>query len=94
MDTLRRERLVGGLVEAYVDWRESCTRVDDAYRSWARDTDPRDGVAYGLYMAALDAEQQAADIYAGLVRRACRLPWSDDPPAEALGGPEAGFDWA
>jgi hypothetical protein len=91
--TLTRKRLVDKLIEAYVDWREACTRVDDAYRSWAGDTDPRDGVAYGLYMAALDAEQQAADIYAGLVRRACRLPWSDDPPAEALRGPAWGCDW-
>jgi hypothetical protein len=91
--TLTRKRLVDKLIEAYVDWREACIRVDDAYRSWASETGPPDGVAYGLYMAALDAEQQAADIYAGLVRRACRLPWSDDPPAEALRRPAWGFDW-
>jgi hypothetical protein len=91
--TLTRKRLVHKLIEAYVDWREACTRVDDAYRSWARDTCPRDRVAYGLYMAALDAEQQAADIYAGLVRRASRLAWSDDPAAEALRGLARGCGW-
>lgn len=38
MDTLRPERLVGELVEAYVDWRESCARLDDAYRTSANET--------------------------------------------------------
>ena len=50
MNTLRRERLVDGLVEAYVDWRETCDRVNDAYRSCARETGPRGRVAFGLYM--------------------------------------------
>jgi hypothetical protein len=35
MNTLSRKRLADKLVEAYVDWRETCARVDDAYRSWA-----------------------------------------------------------
>jgi hypothetical protein len=35
MKTLRQERLVDALVEAYVDWRETCACVNDAYRSWA-----------------------------------------------------------
>jgi hypothetical protein len=50
-------------------------------------TAPRDRVTFGLYMAALDAEEQAAEVYAGLVRRADKLPWSEDPPAEPLSGP-------
>ena len=91
--TLTRKRLVDKLIEAYVDWRETCTRVDDAYRSWARAGDPRDRVAYAVYVAALDAEHQAADIYAGLVQRASRLHWSDTPAAEALRGAASGFDW-
>ena len=44
-------------------------------------------------MAALDAEEQAAEVYAGLVRRADELPWSEDPPAEPLGGPAWGVGW-
>ena len=86
MNTLiRRERLVDELVEAYVDWRETCARVNDAYRSWASRTrslvaEPR----LGLYMAALDAEERTAEVYAGLVRRADELPWSEDPPDEPL----------
>jgi hypothetical protein len=35
MGTLRRESLVDELVDAYADWRETCARVSDAYRSWA-----------------------------------------------------------
>ena len=90
MNTLSRRRLVDKLVEAYVDWLETCARVDDAYRSWASETAPRDGVAFGLYMAALDKEEQAAEVYAGLVSRVDGLPWSEDPRAEPLGGPAWG----
>jgi hypothetical protein len=92
MDTLRRERLVDELVEVYVDWRETCARVDDADRSWANEPARGDRVAFALYIAALDAEEQAAKVYAELVRRADKLPWSKDPPAEPLGGPRCGVD--
>jgi hypothetical protein len=60
MYTLSRKRLVDKLVEAYVAWRETCARVDDAYGAWAREPGPRGGVAFALYVAALDAEQQVA----------------------------------
>jgi hypothetical protein len=85
MNTLRRKRLVDTLVEAYVEWREACIRVDEAYFS-ASETAPGDKVTFGLYMAALDAEEHAADVYAGVVRRADALAWSEDPSAEPLSG--------
>lgn len=81
LNALRRQRLVDELVEAYVDWREACARVNDAYRSRVSESAPWDGGTFGLYMAALDAEEQAAEDYARLVRRAAKLPQSDDPPA-------------
>lgn len=87
MNTLRRERLVDELVEAYIDWRETCARVNDAYRSWTGETGPRGRATFELYTAALDAEQRAAEEYARLVRRADEMPWSEDPPDEPLGGP-------
>jgi hypothetical protein len=93
MNTLRRKRLVDALVEAYVDWRETCACVNDAYRSWATEPGPWGSVAFYLYMAALDAEEQAAEVYAGLVRRADKLAWSRDASAEPLGGPAPGFGW-
>jgi hypothetical protein len=92
MYTLSRKRLVDNLVDAYVAWRETCARVDDTYRYWASETGPRGGVAFGLYMAALDAEERAAEVYAGLVRRAEKLPWSEDR-VEPLGGPAWGVGW-
>jgi hypothetical protein len=93
MYTLNRKRLVAKLVGAYVAWRETCARVDDAYRSWASETGPCGTVAFGLYMAALEAEEQAAEVYAGLVRRADELPWSEDRPDEPLGGRAPGVGW-
>src|ERR1700749_4259738 len=36
MNTLRQERLVDELVEAYIDWRETCARVNDALRGRAQ----------------------------------------------------------
>jgi hypothetical protein len=86
MNTLRRERLVDELVEAYVDWRETCARVGDAYRSWSDETASRRKVAFGLYTAALDEEEQAAEVYAELVRRADKLSWSERLPSKPLGG--------
>jgi hypothetical protein len=93
MNTLTRERLVDELVEAYIDWRETCVRVNDAYRSCAGETGPRGRVAFELYTAALDAEQRAAEVYAGLIRRADEVPFSEDPPDEPLGGRTPGVGW-
>lgn len=93
MNTLRRERLVDELVEAYVEWRETCARVNDAHRSWASETGPGGRFAFELCMAALDEEEQAAEVYAGLVRRADKLSWSERPPTEPLGGPAWGASW-
>ena len=93
MNTLRRERLVDELVEAYIDWRETCARVNDTYRSWASETGPCGRAAFGLYMAALDAEELAAEVYAGLVSRADELRWSEDPPVDPLGGGVPGVGW-
>ncbi len=93
LNTLSRRQLVDELVEAYVDWREACARVNDAYHAWASEIGPRDRLAFGLYVAALDSEEQAAEVYAGLVRRAAGLPWSEEPPSEPRGGPVWGFDW-
>jgi hypothetical protein len=62
-------RLVEKMISAYVDWREACRLVHDAYRSWASATGPRARVAFSRYTAALDAEEWAAEVYATLVRR-------------------------
>jgi len=86
MNKLTHKRVVDKLIDAYVSWREACLRVSDAYGSWASETGPRATSSFRWYMAALDQEERAADVYAGLVRRAGQLPSSKDNPAEPLGG--------
>jgi hypothetical protein len=93
MSLLSRDRLVDQLVESYVAWRETCAGVDDAYHDWASETGARGRVAFAVYMAALNAEEQAAESYARLVRRAERLRWSEDSAAEPLGGPAWRDGW-
>ena len=67
--TFQHRRLVDELMVAYVDWREECARVSDAYGDWvAGATDG--GSAFGVYVAALDREDRASQVYAGLIRRA------------------------
>ena len=91
MHSLNRNRLVDKLVEAYVAWREACAVVDDAYRSWASDIGPRGGAAFGLYVEALDAEERAAESYERLLRRAEKLPWSENRAAAPVGGRARGL---
>jgi hypothetical protein len=93
MSLLSRDRLVDQLVGSYVAWREACAGVDDAYHDWARESGARGRVAFGVYMAALNAEEQAAESYARLVRRAQWLRWSEDSAAEPLGGRAWGDGW-
>jgi hypothetical protein len=86
MDELSQKRLVDRLMDAYVSWREACLQVSDAYGSWPSNTDLGATSAFGRYMAALDREERAAEVYAGLVRRTGQLVWSTHDPAEPLGG--------
>lgn len=69
-------QLVDRMINAYIDWREACRLVHEAYRAWAIETGPRARVAFWRYMASLDAEERAADVYATLVRRVGRLAQS------------------
>jgi hypothetical protein len=68
-----KTRLVDRMIAAYVEWREACLGVHDAYRSWASTTGPGARVAFCRYVAALDAEERASEAYAGLVRRVGHL---------------------
>jgi hypothetical protein len=77
-------RLVDGMIVAYVEWLEACSLVHDAYRSWTRATGPTARVAFWRYNAALDAEERAADAYAGLVGRVGHLVFTDGDLAGPL----------
>ena len=85
MNKLSLDRLVDGLIDAYVDWRDACDRVHEAYRSWALEMGPGDRIAFGMYVAALDAEEHAAGVYAAFVTLAYQRLWGEAPSAEALG---------
>jgi hypothetical protein len=93
MNPLSRKRLIDKLVAAYVDWREACARVNDAYRFRASEPGPSDRVAFGLYVAALNVEQQAAEVYGRAIRDAGKLVRSDEPAAQPLLGPGLGAGW-
>lgn len=79
MDALSRTDLVDMLIEAYVDWRAACTRVAETYRAGASTTGPGGRTAFEIYLTALDAEEQAAAVYARAVRRANELLWGAAP---------------
>ena len=90
MDKPNLEWVVDELIDAYVDWREACDRVNEAYRSWALATGQDDRAGFGMYVAALDAEERAAAAYAALVRRAYGRLWGVRRRSEALGGRSRG----
>jgi hypothetical protein len=61
------KRLVDAATDAYVDWREECTGVWNAYERWAHALDIDAPGAFAAYRAALDREESASDAYADLL---------------------------
>jgi hypothetical protein len=62
-------RLLDSLIEAYVNWREECLALEDAYRRWSSAAKPDAELAFAAYMAGLDREESASMLYGELVRR-------------------------
>jgi hypothetical protein len=50
--------------DAYLDWREKCLLVQDAYDAWTHRTAGRTPYAFEAYQRALEREEFAADVYA------------------------------
>jgi hypothetical protein len=69
MNTANEKRLVDEAIDAYVDWREACLAVSDAYQRWVQACSADAGFAFGDYRATLDHEERASGVYASLVRR-------------------------
>jgi hypothetical protein len=63
------KQLADEALEAYVDWREECAGVWDAYERWARAPKIDAAVAFSAYRAALDREECASHAYADLLVR-------------------------
>jgi hypothetical protein len=74
MDTEIRPELVDDMVETYVEWREECLSLRKAYRDWLRAPLGERALAFAVYGAALDREEQASSAYAQRVNRIAREP--------------------
>ena len=78
--SLHQKEIVDDAVIAYVEWREECLEVWNAYAWWA--SAPSEDVrrAHAAYRGALDREEAAAKVYAGLMKRVGRLAETGDYP--------------
>jgi hypothetical protein len=63
------KHLVDEAVDAYVDWREECVAVHDAYARWTNASTVDAASAFAAYRAALDREECASEVYADLINR-------------------------
>jgi hypothetical protein len=82
--TPRRGRLVQAAMDAYLEWRDECAAVSDAYRRWADAGEAAAAPAWRAYEAALDREQQASLRYAELIQRVGDLAARNREPARAV----------
>jgi hypothetical protein len=60
-----RQRYVheGAVFDAYIDWREESSAVSRAYNSWRDAPLGERAAAFAAYIAALDREQRAGEVY-------------------------------
>ena len=63
-----RPDLIDRLIELYCEWRTSCAEVQAAYERFLRASSADRTVAFAAYMATLDREQSACELYAGQIR--------------------------
>ena len=59
----RRRQYVDDMMDDYVSWRDACAAVAVSYEDWKCSDRPDEKLAFSVYVAALDREQQAAAAY-------------------------------
>jgi hypothetical protein len=64
---------VDDIVDAYVDWREQSRHVWIAYARWASAPADDAQLRFAAYLAELDQEQRACDVYAATVSRTAAI---------------------
>jgi hypothetical protein len=64
-----QRQLAAMATDAYVNWREECVALQDAYDAWTRARAEHPPFAFEAYRSALDREEQAANAYAELATR-------------------------
>ena len=69
MERETENQMVDWAMDAYLDWREECAEVWDAYERFSRAPVADSDSAFSGYQAALDREERAAAAYAFLVER-------------------------
>ena len=73
----RRRADVDDVVAAYSAWRGECAAARAAYRRWGRGARRDAWFECAAYLAALDREERAAEVYARLLARAQLRPELD-----------------
>jgi hypothetical protein len=63
-----QNRAVDEVIDAYVDWRQECITVSEAYQRWGSAARDDTALAFRVYLAALDREERAAEVYGRLLR--------------------------
>jgi hypothetical protein len=64
-----RRRLAKKAMDAYLSWREQCIAVRTAYSYWEAARASDSALWYEAYSSALDREERASELYAGLAGR-------------------------
>ena len=65
----RKNALIDEAIDRYVEWREECAAVYDAYANWTNAPTEETELPFAAYSAALDREQSAATVYGRAVER-------------------------
>jgi hypothetical protein len=61
------DQLADMAIDAYLNWREECVALQDAYEAWTHAGAEQPPFAFEAYRRALDGEERAANAYAELV---------------------------
>jgi hypothetical protein len=69
MNAATQPELIDRLMDMYVEWREECAALWEAYAWWRAAPPAQKAPAFASYRAALDREEWAAHVYADLVSR-------------------------
>jgi hypothetical protein len=81
--------MVDEAMDAYVDWREECVRVWDAYHGWLTAVRADAALAFRAYLAALDREERASEVYAGLISELDSVVATPQEARPRIGRPRA-----
>jgi hypothetical protein len=70
---MQRRRLVNEALAAYLEWRQECSAVSLAYSRWASAGASEASLSYAAYAAALEREERASELYAGVIAHVANI---------------------